>query len=39
MNRDLATAAIGGGIAGLCDAVYATSLWGPYVWQHVAAGL
>lgn len=39
MNRDLTTAAIGGGIAGLCDAVYATALWGPFVWQHVAAGL
>lgn len=46
MKRDLATAAIGGGIAGLLDAIYATVLWGfilgtnpAGVWQGVAAGL
>ena len=46
MKRDLATAAIGGGIAGLLDAIYATVLWGVIlgsnpagVWQGVAAGL
>ena len=28
MKRDLTTAAIGGGIGGLLDAIYATVLWG-----------
>ena len=46
MKRDLATAAIGGGVAGLLDAIYATVLWGMIlgsdpaaVWQSVASGL
>jgi len=46
MKRDLGTAAIGGGIGGLLDALYATLLWGVYfgmgpvkLWQSVAAGL
>jgi hypothetical protein len=46
MKRDFGTAAIGGGIGGLLDAVYATLLWGVYfgmgtprLWQSVAAGL
>lgn len=46
MKRDLSTAAIGGGIAGLLDAIYATVVWGVIygnnpagVWQSVAAGL
>ena len=46
MKRDLATAAIGGGVAGLLDAIYATVLWGMVlgsdpaaVWQSVASGL
>ena len=39
MKKDLATAAIGGGIGGLCDAIYATSMWGPGAWQGVASGL
>lgn len=46
MKRELATAAIGGSIAGLLDAIYATVLWGfilgsnpAGVWQSVAAGL
>ena len=46
MRRDLATAAIGGGIGGLLDCIYATVLWGfilgdnpAGVWQSVAAGL
>src|SRR5688572_10765679 len=46
MKRALATAAIGGGVAGLLDAIYATVLWGMVlgsnpaaVWQSVASGL
>jgi hypothetical protein len=46
MKRDLTTAAIGGGIGGLLDCIYATVLWGfilgdnpAGVWQSVAAGL
>jgi hypothetical protein len=46
VKRDLGTAALGGGVAGLLDAVYATVLWGfilgdnpAGVWQSVAAGL
>jgi len=46
MRRDLATAALGGGVGGLLDALYATVLWGfilfdspAAVWQSVAAGL
>jgi len=46
MRRDVTTAAIGGGIAGLLDCIYATVLWGfilgsdpAAVWQSVAAGL
>jgi hypothetical protein len=46
MKRELTTAAIGGGIAGLLDAIYATVLWGMIlgdnparVWQGVASGL
>ena len=46
MKRDLTTAAIGGGIGGLLDAIYATLLWGVYlgsnptgIWQSVASGL
>jgi len=46
MRRDLTTAAIGGGIGGLLDCIYATVLWGfilgdnpAGVWQSVAAGL
>jgi hypothetical protein len=46
MKRDLATAAIGGGVGGLLDAIYATVLWGMIlgssptaVWQSVASGL
>lgn len=46
MRRDLTTAALGGGVAGLLDAIYATVLWGVIlgsnpaaVWQSVAAGL
>jgi len=46
MKRHLVTAAIGGGIGGLLDAIYATVLWGVIlgsnpagIWQSVAAGL
>ena len=46
MKHDLGTAAIGGGIGGLLDALYATLVWGVWlgsnpagVWQGVAAGL
>jgi hypothetical protein len=46
MKSELATAAIGGGVAGLLDAIYATVLWGMIlgsnpaaVWQSVASGL
>jgi hypothetical protein len=46
MKRDLGTAAIGGGVGGLLDALYATLVWGVWlgsnpagVWQGVAAGL
>ena len=39
MKKDLTTAAIGGGIGGLLDAVYASSLWGMGAWQSVASGL
>jgi hypothetical protein len=46
MKRDVTTAAIGGGVAGLLDAIYATVLWGMIqgsnpaaVWQSVASGL
>jgi hypothetical protein len=39
MKKDLATAAIGGGIGGLLDAVYASSMWGMGAWQSVASGL
>jgi hypothetical protein len=46
MKRDLTTAAIGGGVGGLLDALYATVLWGfilgsnpAGVWQSVASGL
>lgn len=46
MKRDLATAAMGGGVGGLLDAIYATLLWGVIlgsnpagVWQGVASGL
>jgi len=46
MRRALTTAAIGGGIAGLLDCIYATVVWGfilgddpAGVWQSVAAGL
>jgi hypothetical protein len=46
MKRDLATAATGGGVGGLLDAIYATVLWGVIlgsnpagVWQGVASGL
>jgi len=46
MKRDLTTAAIGGGIGGLLDCVYATVLWGfilgdnpAGIWQSVASGL
>ena len=46
MKRDLGTAALGGGLGGLLDALYATVLWGfilgdnpAGVWQSVAAGL
>jgi len=46
MKRALGTAALGGGIAGLLDCLYATVLWGfllgdnpAGVWQSVAAGL
>jgi hypothetical protein len=46
MKRDLTTAALGGGIGGLLDCIYATVTWGfilgddpAGVWQSVAAGL
>ena len=46
MKRHLVTAAIGGGIGGLLDAIYATVTWGVIlgsnpagVWQSVASGL
>jgi len=46
MKRVLGTAAIGGGVGGLLDAVYATLVWGVWlgsdpagVWQGVASGL
>ncbi len=46
MRRDIWTAALGGSIAGLLDAIYATVLWGfvlgngiTGVWQSVASGL
>ena len=46
MKRDLASAALGGSVAGLLDAIYATVLWGVIlgsnpaaVWQSVASGL
>src|SRR5262245_65035590 len=46
MKRDLTTAALGGAVGGLLDAIYATVLWGVIlgsnpagVWQSVAAGL
>ena len=46
MKRALTTAAIGGGIGGLLDAISATLLWGVYlgsnpagIWQSVASGL
>jgi hypothetical protein len=39
MKKDLTTAAIGGGIGGLCDAIYATTMWGLGAWQGVASGL
>src|ERR1043165_4701835 len=46
MRRDLGTAALGGAVGGLLDAIYATVLWGfilfdspAAVWQSVAAGL
>jgi len=46
MKRDLTTAALGGGIGGLLDGIYATVTWGfilgdnpAAVWQSVAAGL
>jgi len=46
MKRELGTAALGGGVGGLLDAVYATLVWGVWlgsnpagVWQGVAAGL
>src|SRR5262245_56760617 len=46
MKRDLTTAALGGGLGGLLDAIYATVVWGfirgsnpAAVWQSVAAGL
>jgi len=46
MKKDLGTAAIGGGVGGLLDAIYATVLWGfilgsnpAGIWQSVASGL
>ena len=46
MNRNLGTAALGGGVGGLLDAIYATVLWGfilgsnpTAIWQSVASGL
>ena len=46
MKRDFGTAAIGGGVGGLLDAIYATVLWGfilggspTGIWQSVASGL
>jgi hypothetical protein len=46
MRRDIWTAALGGGVAGVLDAIYATVLWGfvlgsglTGVWQSVASGL
>jgi len=39
MKKDLTTAAIGGGIGGLLDAVYASTMWGMGAWQSVASGL
>jgi hypothetical protein len=39
MKKDLTTAAIGGGIGALLDAVYASLMWGMGAWQSVASGL
>jgi len=39
MKKDLTTAAIGGAVGGLLDAVYASTLWGMGAWQSVASGL
>ena len=46
MKRDFGTAALGGGVGGLLDAIYATVLWGfilggnpAGIWQSVASGL
>jgi hypothetical protein len=39
MKKDLTTAAIGGGIGGLLDALYASLMWGMGAWQSVASGL
>jgi hypothetical protein len=39
MKKDLTTAAIGGGIGGLLDALYASLMWGMGAWQAVASGL
>jgi len=46
MKKDFGTAAIGGGVGGLLDAIYATVLWGfilgsnpVTIWQSVASGL
>ena len=46
MKRDLTTAALGGGVGGLLDAVYAIVAWGlipgngiPFVFQSVASAL
>lgn len=46
MKRDFGTAALGGGVGGLLDAIYATVLWGfilggnpTGIWQSVASGL
>jgi hypothetical protein len=39
MKKDLTTAAIGGGIGGLLDVLYASLMWGMGAWQGVASGL
>jgi len=46
MKRDFGTAALGSGVGGLLDAIYATVLWGfilggnpTGIWQSVASGL
>jgi len=46
MKRDFGTAAMGGGVGALLDAIYATVLWGfilgsspAGIWQSVASGL